>query len=118
MPDYDFSVLSSYDFEGLVRDLLQKELRVTLESFGEGVDGGVDLRCSRNPKKTLVVQCKRCVKTPYRKLFGILKNEEMPKVRKIQPKSYIFATALSLTPNQKKQIVRLFHPFIKNPRLS
>ena len=43
MPNYDFTSLSSYDFEGLVRDLLQEELGITLESFTSGRDHGIDL---------------------------------------------------------------------------
>jgi len=44
MPDYDFKSLSPYDFQNLVRDLLQKELDVTLECFTMGRDNGIDLR--------------------------------------------------------------------------
>jgi hypothetical protein len=36
MPNYDFRSLSDYDFEQLVRDLLQKELQVSLEAFKKG----------------------------------------------------------------------------------
>jgi hypothetical protein len=36
MPDYDFRNLSPIDFEILVRDLIQEELGVRLESFKAG----------------------------------------------------------------------------------
>jgi len=42
--NYDFKNLSPIDFEELCRDLLQKELEVTFESFTEGKDGGIDFR--------------------------------------------------------------------------
>ena len=57
MPDYDFRSLSDYDFELLVRDLLQKELNTRLESFARGRDGGMDFRY-KDKAGTLVVQCK------------------------------------------------------------
>ena len=40
MPNYDFRSLSPIDFEIIVRDLLQEELGVTLESFKSGKDLG------------------------------------------------------------------------------
>lgn len=46
MAEYDFQTLSSFDFQVLSRDLLQKNLGVVLESFGPGKDGGVDYRLS------------------------------------------------------------------------
>jgi len=36
MPDYTFHTLSPIDFENIVRDLLQAELSVRLESFKAG----------------------------------------------------------------------------------
>ena len=44
MPDYNFHTLSPIDFENLVRDLLQVELSIRLESFKNGKDNGIDLR--------------------------------------------------------------------------
>jgi hypothetical protein len=41
---YDFRPLSPLDFEELVRDLLQAELKILLESFGPGKDQGIDFR--------------------------------------------------------------------------
>ena len=41
---YDFLPLSPLDFEELVRDLLQAELNIRLESFGPGTDKGIDFR--------------------------------------------------------------------------
>ena len=41
MSDYTFHTLSPIDFENLVRDLLQSELSVRLESFKAGRDFGI-----------------------------------------------------------------------------
>jgi hypothetical protein len=44
MHGYDFTSLSPYDFEILMRDLLKAEHNVHFETFSRGSDGGVDLR--------------------------------------------------------------------------
>jgi hypothetical protein len=110
MPSYDFRALSPYDFEGLVRDLLQQELEVTLETFAVGRDGGTDLRYSREHRKTLIVQCKHFVNSGFRKLIAHLKKEA-PKVLRLQPSRYLIATSVSLTPGNKLDIARQFLPF-------
>lgn len=57
MPDYDFRSLSPIDFELLVRDLLNADLNLQLDSFGAGPDGGIDLRDRREGHVT-IAQCK------------------------------------------------------------
>jgi len=42
MTEYDFTSLSPAEFEKLTRDLLQKELKIHLESFKAGKDKGID----------------------------------------------------------------------------
>lgn len=44
MSRYDFTSLSSQDFEELARDILQTEWNVYLEVFKSGRDSGIDLR--------------------------------------------------------------------------
>ena len=53
MPNYDFKSLSNYDFECLSRDLLQKELQITLESFKSGRDKGIDFRYAPSDDKKI-----------------------------------------------------------------
>ncbi|MEA3487016.1 MAG: hypothetical protein U9R20_05095 [Thermodesulfobacteriota bacterium] len=53
MTSYDFRSLSPIDFEGLVRDLLQEELALTLESFKPGKDLGIDFRFTIDKDNTL-----------------------------------------------------------------
>jgi len=112
MPNYDFKSLSPYDFEILVRDLLQEELGVTLESFKAGRDGGIDLRYSRPANAELfVVQCKHFAESGYYKLYHHLNTEEVSKVQTLRPTRYIVATAVGLTPGNKDAIRQLFDPF-------
>ncbi|MEO6282268.1 MAG: restriction endonuclease [Dyadobacter sp.] len=109
MPDYNFLNLSPPEFEDLTRDLLQKYLQITLESFASGRDGGIDLRHSISLEKTLIIQCKR-----YKDYNALIRNleKELPKVNKLSPVSYIVSTTVDLTPHQKDVILTLFKPFI------
>ena len=110
MPNYDFKSLSPYDFEQLVRDLLQCELALTLQSFKSGRDGGVDLRYSRPHEQVIVVQCKHYAGSSVEALIAHLKKEAM-KVAKLRPKRYIVATSLGLTPGNKDTVQEIFDPY-------
>ncbi len=112
MPDYDFKSLSPIDFEVLVRDLLQEELKIRLESFKSGRDSGIDFRYSPTADESTIVQCKHYVESSYRVLIRQLRNHELEKVKKINPKRYILATSIGLNPNQKQQIAELLNPFV------
>ncbi|MGE5372830.1 MAG: restriction endonuclease [Solirubrobacterales bacterium] len=101
--------LSSYDFERLVRDLLQCEYKVTLESFKSGRDSGIDLRyCSGGD--ILIVQCKHYAGSSLSSLIRDLENEK-PKVIKLNPTRYVIATSLGLTPQNKTTIKTIFEPY-------
>lgn len=110
MPDYNFLNLSPPEFEDLSRDLLQKQLKLTLESFTSGKDKGIDLRYAGTSKSELIVQCKRY--GDYATLLSNLKKEVV-KVVVLKPKRYIIATSVGLTPTQKDEIIELFLPYIK-----
>lgn len=114
MSAYDFTSLSSYDFEQLVKDLLQNELGVTLESFTSGRDKGIDLRHSPDPGGKLIVQCKHYANSTYAALLNHLKTRELPKVRLLSPSRYVIATSLGLTPQNKDEIKAIFDPFCRS----
>lgn len=111
MTSYDFLVLSSYEFENISRDLLQKKLSVFIESFTTGRDGGIDLRCSKVKGERAIAQAKRY--SDYKSLFSHLKKEVV-KVKELAPDRYFLTTSVGLTPANKDTIVELFHPFIKD----
>lgn len=110
MTNYDFqTILSPLDFEYLVRDLLSKELNIELTSFAEGKDSGIDLRYANNKSKKTIVQCKR-VKT-------ISKNQilsELPKIKKLNPKKYIFVVSNDLSPDKFDFIKETFGNWMEN----
>lgn len=107
MTNYDFLTLSPYEFEGLTRDLLQAHLNVHLESFGHGADNGIDLRYSKGGG--FVVQCKRY--SEYNSLLTTLKKEVVA-VKRLRPKRYLIVTSVSMLPDRKEIIKKLFAPFI------
>jgi len=103
---YDFQQLSPHDLEVLVRDLLQAEWGVAIESFKAGRDGGVDLRFARGPHN-LIVQVKHYVRTGLAGLLRDLKAETA-KVMALQPTRYIVATSVPLSPANKQTIADMF----------
>jgi len=113
MTQYDFKCLSSDDFEVLIRDLLQKHMGITMESFKAGRDKGIDLRYSPSKDDNLIVQCKHYAETGYKGLLTTLKKEAI-KVGKIKPKRYIIATSVPLSPQNKEEIKCLFSPYSKS----
>ena len=99
---YDFSNLSPVDFEELVRDLLQAELKIILETFGPGRDQGIDCRHSRD-SHSIIVQAKHYLRSGKDKLLANLKRENS-KVQLLKPSRYIIATSVSMTPDLKEKI--------------
>ena len=115
MPDYDFRTLSPLDFENLVRDLLQCELSIRLESFKTGKDSGIDFRYSKAGTEHFIVQAKHFADTGFRGLLSHLKLNEKPKIEKLQPERYLLATSVPLSPSQKDEMSEALFPFIKEP---
>jgi len=115
MPNYDFKTLSPIDFEILVRDLLQEELGVRLESFKAGRDRGIDLRYCSSPNNTIIIQCKHYAESSFQTLLSEIKKHELDKVNRLQPNRYILATSLGLTPGQKDELVKIHTPYIQTP---
>jgi hypothetical protein len=99
---YDFRTLSPIDFEELVRDLLQAELRIFIESFGPGRDQGIDFRFAVG-NGAAIVQAKHYADTGFPGLLAVAKKENT-KVKALNPSRYIFATSLPLTVQQKSRI--------------
>jgi len=114
MSQYDFTSLSSQDFEELVRDLLQAEWNVSLEAFKAGRDSGIDLRYSPANGGATIVQCKHYLTSGFGKLLTNLRKSELPKIERLAPKRYVVATSVGLTPANKDEIVDALRPFVQN----
>lgn len=116
MPDYDFHTLSPIDFENLVRDLLQAELSLRLETFKAGRDKGIDLRYSNTDSEDLVVQAKHYAGTGFPGLLSHLKLSEKPKIDALKPKRYLLTTSVSLSPANKDKIRKALAPYAQDPK--
>ncbi len=99
---YDFRTLSPIDFEELVRDLLQAELHLRMESFGPGRDLGIDFRFSEADGKA-IVQAKHFLDSGAEALIRVARQENH-KVSKLTPARYLLATSVSLTPSLKARL--------------
>jgi Restriction endonuclease len=99
---YDFRTLSPLDFEELVRDLLQAEFGLLLESFGPGRDLGIDFRFAR-AGGSAIVQAKHYPASGSAALLRIARKEN-EKVAKLKPGRYLLATSASLSPPLKGKL--------------
>jgi energy-coupling factor transporter ATP-binding protein EcfA2 len=112
---YNFSTLSDRDLEELVCDLLTVKFGMDFQSFKAGSDQGIDLRyATNNEENEVVVQVKHYLDSGLVKLKSILKKEEAEKVRKLNPKRYVFVTSLPLSPKNKSDIIAIFSPYISS----
>lgn len=102
MSQYDFHTLSPFDFEELVRDLLQTEFGLLFESFGPGRDLGIDFRFAIAPGDA-VVQAKHYAGSGFNALLAATKRENA-KIDKLKPARYLLATSLSLSPVSKMKL--------------
>lgn len=113
MLNYDFKMLSDYEFEWLVKELLSKELKCNLESFEKGKDQGIDLRYSKNFDNTIIIQCKHYANSKYSDLKNTIKKE-LPKIKELKPERYILVTSLGLTPKRKEELCTLLDGYCRN----
>jgi len=107
MANYDFKSLSSYDFELLVRDLLQADLKINLQTYKPGKDKGIDIRGFVSSKNTLIVQCKHYAASKFANLYKTVKDDEVENIIELDPGTYILATSLSMNPNEIDKLFKL-----------
>lgn len=120
MVDYDFSSLNDKEFENISIELISRDKGKRFERFKEGKDGGVDGRFYRDDGKEEIIQCKHYLKSGFDKLMISLQKKnsnginEIEKVKKLNPKKYLFVTSLPLSRDNKTKIKNLFSPYILN----
>lgn len=110
MAEYDFRSLSPHDFELLCRDLLQRVLRVRLESFSAGRDSGIDFRY-RTDSANLIVQCKHYADSGFDTLCRVVEQKERKKLDALKLTRYILATSVGLTPQRKDVLQKILAPY-------
>jgi len=115
----NYADLSHFDFECLVRDLLQSEWNDQfLEVFPPGPDGGVDIRVLRSKSKNIYVQCKHYLNSRFPDLRKAIIKEASSISSEILAGEYWLVTSQSLTAHNKKSISDLFQPgFLSENRI-
>jgi len=110
MSDYTFSTLAPNEFEDLSKDLLERSLKVPLQAFTTGRDGGVDLRHASATGQSWIVQCKHYAGSRFADLKrSVLK--EVHKLHRLKPQRYILVTSCGLTPANVDELYNLLSPF-------
>jgi hypothetical protein len=114
MSEYNFDNLSPYDFELLIRDLLQSAEDIKLRSFAPGRDRGIDLHGweSRKRQRAVIVQCKHMMHSPWANIRTSIKGEKAKLDRlKRKPDRYILAMSKSLTAQNIDELFEILQPY-------
>jgi hypothetical protein len=114
--EYNFNNLSPYDFEILIRDLLQKSEGLKLRSFAPGRDRRIDLRGweTRRPPRSVIVQCKHMANSSLSSIkTSVTKEKKKLDQLKKKPDRYILAISKSLTADNIDELFDLVKPYCK-----
>ncbi|KLI14025.1 restriction endonuclease [Brachyspira hyodysenteriae] len=109
---YDLTNLNDYEFELLIRDILEKKLGIELRTYAKGKDDGIDIQCYYTENNT-IVQVKHYCRSTYSSLLNSLKKE-LEKIDKLKPEKYYIVTSLPLTPNNVKNIYNMFSSYMSD----
>jgi Restriction endonuclease len=114
MGDYNFDNLSPYDFELLIRDLIQSAEGIKLRSFAPGRDRGIDLHGweSRQRPRAVIVQCKHMAHSPFANIRTSVREEKAKLDRlKRKPGRYILALTKPLTSENVDELFEILQPY-------
>lgn len=107
---YDFSVLSSEEFEELVNKLLADK-NVVVEQYRAGKDDGYDGYRTNVPRRAMI-QVKHYAS--YETLKSKIQNEEIEKIKKAKPVAYVLATSFDLTHHQTVELKSIISAYVKD----
>lgn len=109
---YDLTNLNDYEFELLIRDILEKKLGIELRTYAKGKDDGIDIQ-GYYTENNIIVQVKHYCRSTYSSLLNSLKKE-LEKIDKLKPEKYYIVTSLALTPNNIKNIYNMFSSYMSD----
>lgn len=112
MANYDFSTINDKEFEELVNALISRRDSVNVESYKPGRDKGIDGRTVDKNGNVTIIQSKHWLKSGINALIRELKNNEVKKVKLLNPSKYILATSLPLSHQNKEELKLAFSPYI------
>jgi hypothetical protein len=115
MNDYDFRTLNDKEFEVLATDLLSNRDGHKYERFKPGRDAGVDGRYFKPDGTEAILQCKHWPSSPLERLTKHLQDDELPKIRRLNPARYVVAVSHPLSRNDKARISAALSPYILTP---
>lgn len=115
MNDYDFRTLNDKEFEVLATDLLSKRDGHKYERFKPGRDAGVDGRYFKPDGTEVILQCKHWPSSPLEKLIKHVQDDELPKIRGLNPARYVLAISHPLSRYDKTRISTALSPYILEP---
>jgi hypothetical protein len=111
---YNYSNLSAYDFELLIRDLINASEGLHLRAFTPGRDKGIDLRGwqTGRRKPLVIVQCKHMLGSTYSSLLSSVKKEKV-KIDSLtrKPVRYVLATTQALTAANIDELAATLQPY-------
>lgn len=102
-PSITWTDFSATAFRHLCRDMLAAHLGTDVECFGDGPDGGVDLRAHQG---RTVIQCKRFTTSVSRLMSALKEEAEKKAVRDAE--RYMVMTTQKLTDADRTRICALF----------
>lgn len=114
MLNYTFHSLNDKEFEALANDLYCAYTGIHVERFRPGKDKGIDGRLYTTPDQQVVIQSKHMLGSGVSKFIKTLKTKELPKVKALNPHSYIVFTSLPLSVTDKEKIHDTFTPYIRS----
>ena len=118
MKEYNFDNLSPYDFELLMRDLIQSVEGIKLRSFAPGRDRGIDLRGweTENPPRAVIVQCKHMAHSSWAAIKASIEKERLKLDRlEEKPSRYILAVTKPLTVQNVDELFQILRPYCRTP---
>jgi hypothetical protein len=118
MREYNFDNLSPYDFELLIRDLIQSVEGIKLRSFAPGRDRGIDLRGweTENPPHAVIVQCKHMAHSSWAAIKASIEKERLKLDRlEEEPSRYILAVTKPLTVQNVDELFQILRPYCRTP---
>lgn len=108
---FNYSNLSSYEFELLCRDIVQAKTGFELSCFAPGPDRGIDATniyksSFSNQEPCIILQAKHYVRSPYSKLEKQAK-ELVKTLAGARCDSLFFMTSMPLTPRQVEELKKV-----------
>lgn len=110
MRNYDFNEkLDWKSFQTLACEIVQYREKIHFQTFRDGKDKGIDGLWFWE-EKNIVLQAKRYKK--FADLYRVLKDNELPKIKNLDPKRYILVVSSSLSEQEAEKIYELFSGYI------